>query len=314
MHRNLKIAWLAIACLVVASSAEITKDSDQHHIAQSAEEKAAAAIKAEFGDNVDVSFEGYEGFLAKRDDGGEDGSVLGARDGDEDSNESDNDLAAQHAQALADDDEDYDALPDGVDEETYRKELEVKDAEDNTIPVRRREAEAEAEPDPIVLLTAAQKKRLGRMRPHYVKHAERLADDLKQFMKRFADDPNGGDQEIDVSLEGYDHDLVRREFAGIDDGDNEWEEPQEELKGYDHSKLVEGEDGLSPEKHTQYLKQWNAVVARDFEELEEEDNDDHGNDRYVAPEDTEFGSTEKRGLTRLQKMRKGVKVLIGYEN
>lgn len=52
--------------------------------------------------------------------------------------ETDANLAAEHATALADDDEDYDKQPDGVDDATYLAELAAKDAEDDTIPASRR--------------------------------------------------------------------------------------------------------------------------------------------------------------------------------
>jgi hypothetical protein len=68
--------------------------------------------------------------------------------------------------------------------------------------------------------------------------------------------------------------------------------------------LLERSDELTPEEHDKYLKQWNSVVARDFEELEDDDD----NDRYVVPEDTEAGTTDKRGLPSLKNLRKGVKV------
>lgn len=395
MHRNLTIAWLAIASLAVVSKADVAKETeeldatldgyDHHLIARNALEGEAAAIKAEFGDDVDVSLEGYAHLLFARGEAedveadlggnvdvsleGYDDSILEARsdaddenvdenelatqhaqaladvdedydqlpdgmdpaeyekelaakdaeddtipvarrDTDDGADESDKDIAAQHAQALADDDEDYDTIPDGVDEADYLKDLDAKDAEDDSIPVKRREADADA--DAIFSPSAAERKRLGRMRPHYVNHEERMAADLKQFMKRYADESED-DAEVDISLEGYDHKLVRRQLVE-DDEDQEWEEPQEELKGYDHSKLLarENEDELSPEEYDKYLKQWNSVVARDFEDLEDEEaeaeDSEDGNDRYAAPEDTEAGTAEKRGLPTLKTLRKGVKV------
>lgn len=303
MHRNLKIAWLAIACLAVVSKADLIKESENVDTLAN-QQKIAAALKAEFGENVDTSFEGYDHFLSARDGTAEAGNAKAE----------DSEFAAQHAQALADDDEDYDAVPDGVDEAEYQKELNEKDAETSTstIFVQRREAEAEAEADPIVMLTAAQKKRLGRMKPHFAKHADRISNDLRQLMKRFSEESDGLDEDVDVSLEGYDHELVRRESESIDNGANYWEESQEELKGYDHSSLPGSED----EEHVEYLKQWNPVVARDFKKLdqEEDDDDDDDNNHYAAPYDIQAGTTEKRALTRLQKLRKGVKVMIGYED
>lgn len=333
MHCNVKVAVLAVTCLAVTCNADATnenedvsiasEDFDYHLYARNALEKDAAAIKAEFGDDVDTSLDGYEHLLFARD--GDDAgdiavsvegygeAVLEARDDEEGATQSDAEFAAALAKSLAEDDEDYDTIPDGVDEADYQKELDEKNAEDNSIPVERREAEAKlslpanakylvpAVVSPVVsesliiAPTAAEKKRLGRMKPHYAQHTERVAADLKQFMRRFADDPESGDEEVDVSLEGYDHELVRREAAGIEDGDNDWEEPQEELKGYDHSQLANGGE-LSPEDEAKYLKEWSEVVARDFDELEDEDEE----------------TVEKRGYTRLQKMRKGVKVLFGY--
>ncbi|CZT21055.1 uncharacterized protein RCC_06916 [Ramularia collo-cygni] len=297
MHCNIKIACFAVACLAVTSHADASRNTEeigateQQIYARNALEKDAAAIKAEFGEDVDTSLDGYDHLLLTR----EAGEV-----------EDDAEFAAQLAASLAEDDEEYDAVPDGVSEEEYQKELDEKDAADDTIPVERRDADAKLVlPKLVFSPSAAERKRLGRMKPHYVKHTERVSADLKQFMRRFADDPDGDDEEVDVSLEGYDHELVKREFADIDDGENDWEEPQEELKGYDHSKLEEGGE-LSPEDEAKYLKRWNPVVARDFEELEDD------NDRYEAPEE-EAETIEKRGYTRLQKLRIGVKALLGHE-
>lgn len=318
MHCTLKTVCFAVACLAVTSHADATNDQeevdvtsedfDYHLYARNALEQEAAAIKAEFGDDVDTTLEGYEHLLFAR-------SEVGAND--EENSQSDADFAAHLAKSLAEDDEDCDALPDGVEEADYQKELDQNNAEDNTLPLDRRDAEAKlAAPlhKFVFAPTAAEKKRLGRMKPHYVKHEERVSADLKQFMRRFADDPEGDDGDVDVSLEGYDHELVRRESAGVDDGDNDWEEPEEQLKGYDHSKLLENAD-LSPEEQAKYLKEWSEIEARDFDVLEDED-EDGDNDRYVGPEDDEdvdAEGVEKRGYTRLQKMRKGVKVLLGLD-
>lgn len=61
-----------------------------------------------------------------------------ARDAADEVDTPDVDMAAQHAEALADSDEDYDTRPDGISDAEYQADLDAKDAEDDTVPAEKR--------------------------------------------------------------------------------------------------------------------------------------------------------------------------------